>query len=748
MRRTLVLLLLVSPTAADPPLVRLGSDRFRQADRVTALAYTPDGKRLATADEQTIYLWDAADGRPLRAIPGKDRLRFIALRFNKDATGLFAVALNEKKDAALYYFDPASGKEIASADLMGAGKDNFNEPKVAFSPDGAWVAASRGDRREVVVMDTMTRKPAWSEKQADEVFYSLAFRADSAVLAVGGWDGQVRLVDPKAGRVTHQYALAESAIWHVAFSPDGEDLVAAVHAKGDTDVTRFEAGTGKVRWTYPTESAHDLFFNRDGSAVVYFGPARDRRDPYQWHWLDAATGKSLGRSMDTEWQEAALRPDGKVLALGGRLGHVTQWDLTTRKRLDAASADPPGGVVGLEFNPDGKSVRGWTRGGPPGWYEWEVKTGKQTWRMPPADAKSKPFRRLKQLEGPDVVSALSADNSVAVTLKPIADRLHVTRWDVEEDKAVGEWDGRLPDPAMVARSHGWHAQLSPDARLLAVFFSYLAFAGMGFNDIYELHSVLFDARTGRYLSGWYDLHTQADLAFGPDGRTVACFYYGGLGVDVREAATGGRRARRSNPPITAAAFSPDGRTLALATSPGPVALWDWFGKPADKWNDAKPAKLWDVLADEKAEAAFDAIHLLQANPKEAVAFLKERMKVPTAPAADWLAARVKALDAANFKEREQASADLAAAGEVVLPALQSALKGSSAEAHRRLEALLLPPTAPSREMLRAIRSCEVLEGIGTPEARNLLTTWAKGAPAATLTREAAESLERLAKRGK
>jgi hypothetical protein len=382
-----------------------------------------------------------------------------------------------------------------------------------------------------------------------------------------------------------------------------------------------------------------------------------------------------------------------------------------------------------------------------------VKTGRQSRHTPDAKSRDvtwpeqKPFRRMTQLEGEGVVAASSANNTVAVILTPAGDRLHVARWDVEAGKVVSEFDGRLPDPAMIGRSHGWRAQLSPDGRVLAVFFSYLAFQGMGFNDIYEFHTALFDARTGRYLSGWYDLHTQADLAFSPDGRTVACFY-DGLGVDVREAATGGRRMRRPSPPVTAAAFSPDGRTLALATSPGPVALWDLFGKPAGKWADQQPAKLWDVLAGGKAEEAFDAIRLLRAHPKEAVAFLKERMTVPTAPAADWVAARVKSLDAASFKEREQASLDLAAAGEAVLPALRAALKGSSAEARRRLEALLEQPDAPSPEKVRAVRACEVLEGIATPEARDLLAAWAKGAPAATLTREAAESLERLKGRGK
>jgi len=47
------------------------------------------------------------------------------------------------------------------------------------------------------------------------------------------------------------------------------------------------------------------------------------------------------------------------------------------------------------------------------------------------------------------------------------------------------------------------------------------------------------------------------------------------------------------------------------------------------------------------------------------------------------------------------------------------------------------------ETLRSIRACEVLEGIATAEARSLLADWARLAPASTLGREAAESLERI-----
>jgi hypothetical protein len=341
----------------------------------------------------------------------------------------------------------------------------------------------------------------------------------------------------------------------------------------------------------------------------------------------------------------------------------------------------------------------------------------------------------------------TADGTTAVGIVPAGERLRGTRWDLRTGKQVGAWDGRLPDPAVMNKSHHWRTDLSPDGRVLAVFFDYLAQPGMGFNRIEELHTALFDAGTGRYLSGWWDLHSQADLAFSPDRRTVACYYDSVLGVDIREVMTGKRRTRRSNPPVSSACFSPDGRTLALATQPGPVALWDLLGKPT-KWDSVQPEELWKRLAGEDGEAAFDIIRHLRHHPAEAVAFLKTRMKVPSAPAADWIAGRIKELDAAQFRDREQATADLAAVGELIVPELRAALKTAPAEGRRRLDGLLEQAGKPNPETWRAVRACEALEGIGTREARDLLAAWAKGPPAATLTREATESVVRLAERGR
>jgi hypothetical protein len=50
------------------------------------------------------------------------------------------------------------------------------------------------------------------------------------------------------------------------------------------------------------------------------------------------------------------------------------------------------------------------------------------------------------------------------------------------------------------------------------------------------------------------------------------------------------------------------------------------------------------------------------------------------------------------------------------------------------------------EELRGMRVVEVLEHVGTPDARRLLESLAAGAPGARLTQEAKASLDRLSKK--
>jgi hypothetical protein len=241
------------------------------------------------------------------------------------------------------------------------------------------------------------------------------------------------------------------------------------------------------------------------------------------------------------------------------------------------------------------------------------------------------------------------------------------------------------------------------------------------------------------------------FALAPDGRTLATARPDRT-VQVWDAATGTELLHRTGLPsrTVVLAFAPDGQTLATGNDDSTILLWDTTtpkktrrepgAKELDQW--------WSALAGKDAHAAWTAIWNMIEAPQSVVPFLRRRLRPAAALPADEVRRLLADLDSSDFARREAASKCLAEFDDRIVPALEDALKNAeSAELRRRLKDLL--PTSQmirSPEALRQVRAVEVLEHMGTPEARRLLEELASGAPEARLTREAKVSTERLAKR--
>jgi hypothetical protein len=162
-------------------------------------------------------------------------------------------------------------------------------------------------------------------------------------------------------------------------------------------------------------------------------------------------------------------------------------------------------------------------------------------------------------------------------------------------------------------------------------------------------------------------------------------------------------------------------------------------------------KLWADLAGRDAAVARAALWRLAAAPGQAVPWLQARLRPAEAPDPRRLERLLADLDSDRFAEREKAAGEIAGLGDLAEPALRKALEGPlSAEARRRArqlrEALAGPVRAP--EELRAVRAVQVLEEVGTTQARRLLQALGEGAAGARLTREAKAALDRLGTRAR
>jgi WD40 repeat protein len=159
----------------------------------------------------------------------------------------------------------------------------------------------------------------------------------------------------------------------------------------------------------------------------------------------------------------------------------------------------------------------------------------------------------------------------------------------------------------------------------------------------------------------------------------------------------------------------------------------------------RPAELWPELLQTDAARAYRALRQFAAAPAETLIFLRD-----TAPAAKRTATDkqieelIRQLDSDRFDEREKAQQELELLDWQAVPALRSAVKTSSTlELKRRLEQLINRVEGPLTGInLRWHRAVEVVEWIGTAQAKTLLERWSHGAAASRLTEEATRALKR------
>jgi WD40 repeat protein len=374
---------------------------------VAALAYHPNGWKLAAGSRGLVYLFDATTGELQGKIEGLHP-HVTALAFAPDGKRLAVAssATGETHDVRLYEINPGGIVHAANANFATSHADVIHA--IAFSPDGK-LLASCGYDRLIKLWDVAAKKESRVLKDHSDSVYGIAFSPDGKLLASAAADRAVKVWDVATG--TRLYTLSESTDWvyAVAWSPDGRHLAAA-GVDRSIRVWQVAAEGGKIAHSVFAHQGPvvQLAYSADGKTLYSLGEDRIVK---AWDAERMVERTVYDRQPETVLR-LALRPDGKQLAQGRYDGVLVL--------LDTATGKPQGEILPIKPKPPiadhepndsprtGQSIKlpatidgSIGRAGDVDYYRFEAKAGQEVgvWIEPAAGAKLDVVVQLMDTDG-------------------------------------------------------------------------------------------------------------------------------------------------------------------------------------------------------------------------------------------------------------------------------------------------------------------------------------------------------------